>query len=307
MIDVIIIGGGPSGMSAAITLLRAGKKVLIFEKENFGGAIAKSPRVENFPTIKKISGKDFANAFFNQIKELGVEFKAEEVLSVKKKNDIFFVKTNCNDYYSKSVIIAVGTQRRELDLNGVKKIKGISYCAVCDGSFYKDKDVCVIGDGNTALQYSLYLSDFCKKIYLCILSDVFFGDEILVKRVENTKNIFVKKNFLVKKLIGNNKLEKVIFLNKKSNEYEEIVVSGLFLAIGQIPNNNIYDDLVDFEKEFIVVNEKFETKTAGLYAIGDCIVKNIRQLTTAISDGSIAGIFANSYLNKLKQNKLITS
>lgn len=300
IIDVIIVGGGPAGMCAALNLLRSGKEVLIFEKENFGGQIAKAPCVENFPAFKKITGVNFSNVFFDQIKELGVKFEIDEVLKIEKNKDFFEVKTSCKSYYAKCVIIATGTQKRGLNLNEKKFIgKGVSYCAICDGIFYKDKDVCVIGDGNTALQYSLYLSDVCKKVYLCIMSNTFSGDDILVKRIKNTKNIFIKPNFLIKEIIGNNKLEKVVFLNKKNNKNEEIIVDCLFIAIGQIASMNIYNNLVDLKNNFIVVNDKFETKTTGLYAIGDCIVKNVRQLITATSDGSIAAFFVNSYLNKL--------
>lgn len=214
--DVIIVGGGPAGMSAALNLLRSGKDVLIIEKESFGGKINLAPCVENFPGFEKISGLEFTQKFLNQIKKLGMKYKIEEVLNVSKNEDNQFeVQTNLNKYYSKSVIIAIGTQKRELNLGEKQFIgKGVSYCAVCDGVFYKNKDVCVIGDGNTALQYSLYLSNICRKVYLCTLSNSFSGDNILVNKIKKTENIFIKHNVKIEKIIGTDKLEKVIFLVK---------------------------------------------------------------------------------------------
>lgn len=301
MKDVIVIGGGPAGLSAALNLLRSGKSVLILEKENFGGQIANSPRVENLPSIKEISGSDFASAFFDQVTDLGAEFELEEVVEVKKVDNIFHVKTNYNSYESKAVIIASGVKHKKFNIPNEHELegKGISYCAVCDGAFYKDEDVCLVGDANTALQYVLLLSNYCKHVYLYTLFDKFFADKILVDRVLTKQNVIIKHNKSLKEIIGKDKLEKLVFTDTQSKVDEELVVKGLFIAIGQVPQNDIFKDLVDLNKGFIVVNNKMETKTEGLFAVGDCTDKNMRQVATAVNDGSIAAFFANYYLEKV--------
>ena len=298
MKDVIIIGGGPAGMAAALNLRRSGKSVLILEKENFGGQIATSPRVENLPSIKEINGADFASSFFDQITELGAEFELEEVLSVNKVGNNFKVKTNYNEYESRAVIIANGVKHRKFNLPNEEELtgKGISYCAVCDGAFYKDEDVCLVGDANTALQYVLLMSGYCKHVYLYTLFDKFFADYILVERVKQKENVIIKHNLSLKEIVGKDKLEKLVFTNTKTKQDEELKVKGLFIAIGQVPNNDIFKELVDLNKGFIKVNEKKETKTPGLYAIGDCTDKNMRQVSTAVNDGAIAAFFCNQYL-----------
>ena len=302
MKDVIIIGGGPSGLSAALNLLRSGKSVLILEKEQFGGQIANSPRVENLPSIKEISGADFASKFFDQVTELGAEFELEEVLEIKKENNLFKVKTNYNNYESKALIIASGVKHKKFNIPNEIALegKGVSYCAVCDGAFYKDEDVCLVGDANTALQYTLLLSNYCKHVYLYTLFDKFFADKILVDRIYQKDNIIIKHNKSLKDIVGKDKLEKLIFTDTKSNLDEELVVKGLFIAIGQIPQNDIFKDYVDLNKGFIIVNNKMETKTPGLFAVGDCIDKNMRQVATAVNDGSIAAFFVNYYLENIK-------
>lgn len=298
MKDVIVIGGGPAGLSVALNLLRAGRNVLILEKENFGGQISTSPRVENLPSIKEISGSDFASAFFDQVTDLGAEFELEEVLKIKKVDDHFHLTTNYNEYDARCVVIATGVMHRKFNLPNEEELvgKGISYCAVCDGAFYKDEEVCLIGDANSALQYALLLSNYCKRIYLYTLFDKFFADRILIDRVKSKENILIKHNLSLKQIVGKDKLEKLIFTNTITKKDEELKVKGVFIAIGQVPNNEIFSDLVDLNRGFIIVNNKMETKTPGLYAIGDCTDKNMRQVATAVNDGSIAAFFINSYL-----------
>lgn len=299
--DIIIIGGGPSGMTSALYSLRAGKSVLILEKENFGGQIANSPRVENIPSIKEISGLDFSNNLFEQILDLGAEFELEQVIELHKENDIFTVKTNYNSYQSKAVIIATGVSHRHIGIDREFELagKGVSYCAVCDGAFYKDKDVAVIGDGNTALQYSILLTNYCKKVYVCTLFDKFFGDKILAEALKKKQNAHIIHNISLNKFIGEKELEGLSFTETKTNENINIDVQAVFIAIGQIPHNEEYAHLVDLDNGYIVTNEQKETKTSGLYAVGDCTKKEIRQLTTATSDGSIAAINACRYLDQI--------
>ena len=183
--DVIIIGGGAAGMTAALYSLRSGKSVLLLEKETIGGQISKSPRVENFPTIKEISGEELSSKLFDQIMDLGCEFELDTVLKVEKNENKFIVTGEYSTYESKSVILATGLEHRKINIENEDELigKGVSYCAVCDGAFYKDEDVCLVGDGNTALQYSILLSNYCKKVYVCTLFDKFFGDEVLVKKL----------------------------------------------------------------------------------------------------------------------------
>ena len=299
--DIIVIGGGPGGMASALYSLRAGRSVLILEKENFGGQIANSPRVENIPAIKEISGLEFSNNFFEQILALGAEFELEEVIDLTKENDLFTVKTNYNTYQAKVVIIATGVSHRNIGIEREEELsgKGVSYCAVCDGAFYKDKNVAVIGDGNTALQYSILLTNYCKKVHICTRFDHFSADKILVDTLRRKENIEIIHNVELKQFVGDKELSGLKFLQTTTQQELNIDVDAVFIAIGQVPNNETYKSLVDLDNGYIVTNERKETKTIGLYAVGDCTKKEIRQLSTATSDGSIAAINACRYLDTI--------
>lgn len=300
--DVIIIGGGAAGMTAALYSLRSGKKVLLLERETIGGQISKSPRVENFPSIKEISGIEFSDKMFDQIMDLGCEFELEDVTKVEKENNKFIVTTNYSSYEALSVIIATGLEHRKINIENEDELigKGVSYCAVCDGAFYKDEDVCLIGDGNTALQYGLLLSNYCKKVYICTLFDKFFGDDLLVKKLKSRENIEIIHNVSLKQFKANDELEGLVFENTKDSSTLELSVKGCFIAIGQIPKNDIFKNLADLDQfGYLLVNESLETKTPGLFVAGDCRVKKVRQLTTAVADGAMASVGAVSYIDKL--------
>ena len=299
MFDVIVVGGGPAGMTAALNCLRGGKKVLIIERENFGGQIASSPRVENFPTIQSISGLELTNKILEQIMALGVDFEMENVLSIEKKDNIFFVKTDYQVHEAQSVIIATGVKHRHLNVEGEHTLKGVSYCAVCDGAFYQGQDVVVIGDANTALQYTLLLSNYVKKVYLCTLFDRFFSDYVLCERVKEKDNIEIIHNLNCIKIAGKEKVEKVVFNNTIDNSTVEIPCAAVFIAIGQIPDNEYLLPLVELNKGYIVVDQKMETKTKGLFAIGDCIDKTVRQVGTAIGDGTTVAFHVLNYLQNV--------
>ena len=290
--DVIVIGGGPAGMSAALNLKRMGKSVIILEKEAFGGQIATSPRVENIPGFKEISGLDFSNLFFDQLLELEVEFELEEVLEVKKDDNLFHVKTNYNEYESKAVVIAAGVTHRHMGIPREEELvgKGVSYCAVCDGAFFKDKDVAVIGDANSALQYALNLTNYCNKVYLCMLFDRFFADSILINRVLKNDKIIITKQISLLEFLGEDELTGLRFENTQTHEEVKFDVSGVFIAIGQVPHNDLYKDLVELDRGYIVTDSFMKTKTPGLYAVGDCTKKAYRQVSTAVADGLIAAV-----------------
>lgn len=287
-------------MTAALYAKRSGKDVLIIERESFGGQIATSPKVENFPSIKQISGLELSNNMFEQICDMGVNFECEDVLKIEKENDSFLVTTNYNKYISKAVIIANGVKHRKLNAIGEDRLlgKGVSYCAVCDGAFYKDQDVVVIGDANTALQYTLMLSGLCHKVYLCMLFDRFFADDVLVKQVDNKDNIEVIKEISLQEFVGDQSLEGLKFQNTKTKEEMYIKATGAFVAIGQIPDNKRFDNLVELDKFGYIITDNTKTKTEGIYAAGDCRVKSVRQLTTAVSDGAIASVEAVNYINR---------
>lgn len=299
--DCIIVGGGVAGMSAALNLLRASKSVLILEKENFGGQIATSPRVENIPSIKSISGIEYTDLMFTQITDLGAEFELEDVLNIEKKDEEFIVKTNYSTYSSKSIIIANGLKHRRMNLKHEEELigKGISYCATCDGAFYKDKNVIVIGDANTALQYALLLATYCKTVKICTLFDKFFADDVLVKRVKEKDNITYEHNLSMEEYLYNDSgLYAIKLKNTKTNEIKEVQTDGVFIAIGQIPDNEKFANLVSLDENgYILTDEYMATSTNMVYAIGDCRHKKYRQVATAISDGSIASIELSSKLS----------
>lgn len=296
--DIIIIGGGPAGMSAAIYAARGGKETLIIERESFGGQIATSPKVENLPSIKSISGLEFSNMFFDQISDLEVQFELEDVESLTKDNDIFTVHTNYNDHMAKAVIIASGLKHRHLNLDREEELtgKGISYCAVCDGAFYKGKDVIVIGDANTALQYTILMSNYCHSVKICALFDKFFGDQILIDKMKSLPNVTYENNIMAYEYIGKDELTGVKFVNTQTKEKKVIDCAACFIAIGQIPDNDRYGDLVELKNGFIIVDNLMQTKTPGLFAAGDCTAKEVKQVTTAVNDGAIAATIALRYL-----------
>ena len=297
--DCIIIGGGPAGMTAAIYALRGGKSTLIIEKNNFGGQIANSPRVENIPGIKEISGLDFSSQLFDQISDLGVDFELEDVEGITKENDIFTVKTNYGEHQGRTVIIATGVEHRHTGVAREEELigKGISYCAVCDGAFYKGEEVVLIGDANTAMQYTLLLSNYCKKVTVVALFDHLFADQMLIDQVYSKPNVEVYFNKSLQEFVGEDEIKGLKFIDTQTKEPFDVNCKAVFICIGQVPNNKKYENLVKLDSRgFIEVNGSMETGTPGLYAVGDCTAKDVRQLATAFNDGAIAATNAIRYL-----------
>lgn len=302
MFDVTIIGSGVAGMTAALYALRSNKSVLVIEKESYGGQIAKSPRVENYPTKKSISGSDLVDEIFDQISDLGVTFELEDVESVNKIDNHFVVKTNYNQYESKSVIIANGVKARKLGLDNEEKLlgNGVFYCAICDGPFYAGQDVVLVGDGNSAMQYALMLADYCSKVTMVTMFDKFFGEYALEESIRNNPKIEVIPNAVACKLNGEDKLQSVTFKRQDDSEFE-LNTNALFVAIGQVPDNSKFQNVVDLDNAgYIVANESCQTRTEGLFVAGDCRVKAVRQVATAIGDGAVAGTSAVNYINSHK-------
>lgn len=303
MVDVIVIGGGPAGMNVALNLLRGGRSVLILEKESFGGQMALSPRIENIPGIKSISGLEYSDLVFEQITELGADFELGEVSKIKKEEDnTFTVTTTFGSYKAKAVVIATGCSHRQLGLPKEDKFigNGISYCAVCDGAFYKDQEVSIIGDGNTAVQYALILSNYCTKVHMYVLFDRLFADKIIVDRLLSNEKIEVNYEMSVTELLGNDKLEGLRFhSNKDDNDYT-VDTEALFIAIGQIPHNEPFKDIVNLsERGFIITDDKMQTREPGVFAIGDTREKDVRQIITALGDASVAAVSVEKYLRTL--------
>ncbi len=304
MYDIIVVGAGAAGMTSALYALRNSKKVLVLESESLGGQIATSPRLENYPSIKAISGEEFADNLFNQIVDLGADVEIEKVESIEKGEDkIFTVKTEYNEYKAKAVIIAAGVKHKHLrtksnrdDLVG----RGVYYCAICDGAFYKGKEVAVIGDANTALQYALLLSSYCKKVYVYTLFDKWFGDKGLVKALLAKDNVEVRPNTSVTDFIGENELTAIEYKNAEGNIVTH-EIPAVFVAIGQVPDNKKFENLVDLDKDgYIISDEQCKTKTEGLYVAGDCRTKSVRQVVTAVADGGVASTNACIYLESLE-------
>lgn len=299
--DIIVIGGGPAGMTAALYALRNDKKVLVLEKESFGGQIATSPRLENYPTIPSISGLEWSNLVFNQIMDLGAEFELEEVEDIQKVDNNFIIKTNYNEYEAGAVIIANGVKPRKMGIEKEDEFvgKGISYCAVCDGPFYKGKEIYLVGDANTALQYALLLASYCPKVHMLTLFDKLFGDTILINRVLQTENIDIRHNLSLVELKGENELTGALFKDTISGELVEFSTNNLFIAIGQVPQNEAFKNLIELDHGFIITDELMCTNVPGIYAAGDTRKKENKQVITACNDGAVAAMSAVKYLNSL--------
>ena len=296
--DCIIIGAGVAGTTSSIYLKRWNFNILLLEKNMPGGIISNTSIIENYPGIKKIDGSTFAMNLYEQIKELDINYKYGNASEITKKNNLFIVNTDLVNYQTKSIIIATGRTPRKLNLENEDKLigNGISYCATCDGLLYKDKEVCVVGGGNSALEESLYLSKICKKITIINRSSKLRADEILIEKVKNTANIEVMYNSNIIKLKEKqNKLTNIII--KKENETKELLCHGLFIYIGfepiipNVPNLKLNDN-------YIVVDEKMQTNIDNICACGDIIKKDLYQIITAAGEGATAANTIKNNLNK---------
>ena len=291
-------------MTSAIYALRENKKVLILEREAIGGQITQSPKVQNYPSFTEISGSELSDKTFEQISLLGADFEVENVESVQKINGVFVVKTDYNTYESKALVVATGLKHRTLDIANEEEFvgRGIYYCAICDGPFFAGKDVCVIGGGNSALQYAVMLSSYCKNVHMFVRSEL-KGERTLIEKVLKTQNIQVEYGASPVALNGNQTLESVTFKKKDGAEFN-FETNAVFVAIGQVPCNQIFSELVELDGYgFIVANEKCETKCEGLFVAGDCRQKSVRQVATAVGDGAVAGTGACRYID-LNEGKL---
>lgn len=300
MYDIVIVGAGPAGLTAAIYALREEKKVVILEKETIGGKITSSSKVENYPGFKSISGMDFANNLYEQVIDLGGEINIEEVLSIEN-GKVKKVITDENTYETKSIIIASGSKYKTLNLDNEEELigNGISFCTVCDGSFYKNKNVCVVGGANSALNSVLYLSKLCNKVYLVVRGPKLKGDKKVIDNVLSLSNVEVLYNTTVNKYILDN--DELVGVEVKSNECEKrLDVEGVFLAIGQSPEIDYLNDLIMVdENNYVLASEDCITNIDGIFVAGDVRKKEVRQLTTAVSDGTNAAINAINYLKEV--------
>lgn len=302
MYDIIIIGAGPAGLTSAIYARRAAKSVLILEAKSYGGQIINTLDIENYPAEAHISGFDFATKLYNQAKDLGTEIVFEKVIDINDKDNIKEVITTKNTYQGKTIIIATGSENRKLGLSNEDELvgKGISYCATCDGAFYKDKTVAVVGGGNTALEDALYLSNIVKKCYLIHRRDEFRGEESTVNLLKEKNNIEFIYNSNITKLNALEKLDSIEVTNKDGS-IKTIEVDGLFIAVGRIPENENFAKIIEVDENgYIKASEDCHTNIPGIFVAGDNRAKEVRQLVTATSDGAIAATAAVKYINNLK-------
>lgn len=296
MYDSIIIGAGPAGMTAAIYLARANKKVLIIEKETIGGQISSSPLVENYPGYEGISGSVLANNMYNQVDKLGVDIELDEVTDIIP-GELHTVKTLDNEFKARTVIIATGVKYRLLGLeNEIELIgNGIHFCVSCDGAFYKGKHVAVIGGGNTGIINALTLADMCEKVYLIQDKDKLTGEKILQDKLKQKDNVEVITNSGVSKIVGDDKLKKIIIKNgEKENEF---VIDGMFISIGLMPQSDFLKGIIDLDKFNYAVSLDTKTKIDGIFVAGDIRTKPFRQITTAVNDGTTSALYALEYLD----------
>ena len=291
MYDIIIVGAGPAGLTAALYALRANKKVLILEAKSYGGQIINAAKIENYPGIAEVSGFDYATTLYNQVKNLGAEFKFETVIRIEEDKSVI---TKANTYQAKAIILATGSENRKLNLPNEDKFigRGVSYCATCDGNFYRNKIVAVVGGGNTALEDAIYLSNLVEKLYLIHRRNEFRGEEKLVDELKTKENVEIIFNSNVISLNGDKKLDSIVVEDNSGNK-KELNVDGLFIAIGREPKNSVFANIIDLDENgYIKYTGDVHTNVSGIYVAGDAKVKELRQLTTAVSDGAIAATTA---------------
>ena len=300
--DIIIVGAGPAGLTSAIYASRSSKKVLVLEAKSYGGQIINTLDIENYPANNHISGFDLATNMYNQAIDLGAEIKFEKVVEIKNKPNHKEVTTTNNKYKCKALILATGSENRKLNIENEDNLigKGVSYCATCDGAFYKGKVVAVVGGGNSALEDALYLSDIAKKVYLIHRRDTFRGDETVLNKIKEKENITIIYNSNITKLNASDVLNSIEVTDNTGNK-KEIEVSALFVAVGRVPENQNFSKIINLDdKGYIIAKENCHTNRKGIFVAGDARTKSLRQLVTATSDGAVSATEAIKYINSLK-------
>lgn len=301
MYDIIIIGAGPAGLTAAIYARRASRKVLVLEALSYGGQIINTPDIENYPVAAHISGFDFATKVYEQAQALGAEFVFEKAVEIKDNGATKQVITVDSTYECKAVIIATGSENRKLGVEDEDKLvgRGISYCATCDGAFYRGKKVAVVGGGNTALEDALYLADLAEEVYLIHRRDAFRGDETTVNALKERSNVRFIYNSNVTKLIAEKRLTAIEITDKNTGEVTTLEVNGLFVAVGRIPENQNFAQLIKLDDAgYVAAGEDCITNVPGIYAAGDNRTKSVRQLVTAAADGAVAATEAVRFVQE---------
>lgn len=305
MTDIIIIGAGTAGLSAAVYALRAGKSVLLFEQLTYGGQIVNTPEIENYPGIKNISGFDFATGLYEQAEALGAKVEYAKVTGITPKDPAsddgkgFIVSAGDKTYEAQAVILATGAKNRPLGLDRETELigSGVSYCATCDGAFFRKRPVAVNGGGNTALEDALFLSNYCSRVYVVHRRDEFRGEVKLVERLKEKENVEFILNSTITALLGDDALTGIEVTDKNTGEKKTVTVDGLFIAIGQMPENAAFTPLITLDPAgYIQAGEDCRTNIDGIFVAGDCRTKTVRQLTTAASDGAVAALAACSYI-----------
>jgi len=301
MYDIIIIGAGPAGLTAAIYARRASKSVLVLEALSYGGQIINTPDIENYPAVPHVSGFDFATKVYQQAEALGAEFVFEKAVGIKDNGSTKTVVTTENEYEGKAVIVATGSENRKLGLPNEEELvgRGVSYCATCDGAFYRGKTVAVVGGGNTALEDALYLADIAQTVYLIHRRDAFRGDEATVTSLKQRDNVKFIYNSTVTKLNAEKRLTS-IEVTDKNGEVSTIELNGLFVAVGRIPENQNFAALIKLDEAgYVAAGEDCITNVAGIFAAGDNRTKSVRQLVTAAADGAVAATEAVKYVTSV--------
>lgn len=304
MYDIVIIGAGPAGLTAAIYARRAEKSVIVLEKSTFGGQITHSPRVENYPGFIQMSGTEFADKLTEQALTQGVEIELDTAKEITGEPGNYTVIGDYAEYNAKSVIIAGGSAHRKLELPNEDKFvgEGISYCAVCDGAFYKGKNVAIVGGGNSALQEAVMLSDICENVTVIQNLSFLTGEEKLIKDIENRNNVTVIYSSVVKEIVGDNEFKGIIIENTATNETTELSLDGVFVAIGQKPENEPFSNVTKLnDYGYIKADESCipENSPKGIFTAGDCRTKSVRQVATAIADGAVAAISACRFVDSI--------
>lgn len=299
MYDIIVIGGGPAGLTAAVYARRANKSVLVIEKGSFGGQITYSPKVENIPGFSEVTGNEFAEKLVEQALGLDAEVECAEVLEIKQGH-VKTVVTDSGEFEGKTIIIATGAKHRMLGLDREQDFvgEGISFCAVCDGAFYAGQDVAVIGGGNSALQEAILLSDLAKKVYLVQNLDFLTGEQKLQEKIVEKQNIEVILGHTVKSVVGDTTLSGITIADNSGTE-KQLNIDGMFVAIGLIPQNEAFANIINLdERGYVTSDENCLTNADGIFVAGDCRSKKIRQVATAAADGAIAALAACDYLDR---------